>query len=336
MDPQYVLLLSHISEVAMDLRQMRYFLGIAEAGSISAASLKLGIAQPALSQQIAKLEQDLGVQLMTRGARGIALTSAGEVLRERAEVLLRDAQSTRDAVLSEAGAPVKGSVTIGLPTTVAMALTVPLLRAMRERHPQVALRLVETQSGHLLDWMLQGRMDVAILFDTSGPQTRGLDVEPLVTEELQLASPCSCDLGGEGDVPLALALTLPVLLPSREHGFRRLLDAQAARVGGAWNVVAEVDALPHLKSAVAAGLAHTVLPGVALSRELESGLLRVRRIGKPVLRRTAILALPSGRPISAAARVAHKLIAELVGDEIQSGGWSGAVRPAQAEPIGHK
>jgi LysR family nitrogen assimilation transcriptional regulator len=327
MDRRYVLLFFLILEVDMDLRQLRYFLGVAEAGSISAASIKVGIAQPALSQQIARLEADLSVQLMTRGARGITLTSAGGVLRERAGVLLRDLQGTRDAVLAEAGGPVKGSVTIGLPTTVAMALTLPLLRAMRERHPQIALRLVETQSGHLLDWMLQGRMDVAILFDTSGPQARGLEVQPLVTEELQLASPWNCDLGGEGDVPLALALTLPVLLPSREHGFRRLLDAQAAQVGGTWNVVAEVDALPHLKSAVAAGLAHTVLPSVALSKEIQTGLLRVRRIGEPVLRRTAVLALRSGRPISAAVRVARELIAELVRDQIQRGEWSGAAGP---------
>ncbi|MFC3124362.1 LysR substrate-binding domain-containing protein [Pseudoroseomonas globiformis] len=311
----------------MDVRQLRYFLGVAEAGSFSAASVRLGIVQPALSQQVARLEADLGVALMVRNSRGIALTSAGEVLRDRATILLRDLQSTREAVLTEAGGPVKGSVTVGLPTTVAMALTLPFLRSMRERHPQIALHLAETQSGHLLEWLHQGKMDIAILFDTNGPQARGLEIEPLVTEELHLVSSSGHDPGGNGDCPLSRALTLPVLLPSREHGFRRLLDAQAAQLGSTWNVVAEVDALPHLKSAVAAGLAHTVLPRSALIREIETGLLHSRRICEPVLQRTAVLAVPSGKPSNAAARAVHTLMVELVRDQIDRGDWSGAAKP---------
>ena len=152
----------------MDIRQLRYFLGIAEAGSISAAAARLRVAQPALSQQMAKLEAELGARLMERGPRGVMLTGAGEALREHAHVVLRDLERAREAVQAEAGGPVQGNVTIGLPTTVAMVLTLSLLLAMRERHPGVALHLVESQSGHLVEWLRQGRLDVAVLFDAQG------------------------------------------------------------------------------------------------------------------------------------------------------------------------
>jgi LysR family nitrogen assimilation transcriptional regulator len=158
----------------MDFRQLRYFLGIVEAGSISAAAAQLHVAQPALSQQLARLEAELGTALLVRGPRGVMPTAAGEALRDHARILLRDLERASEAVRAEAGGPVRGSVTIGLPTTVAMALTLPLLRTMRDRHPGISLHLAESQSGHLLDWLHQGKADVIVLFELPGELGRGL------------------------------------------------------------------------------------------------------------------------------------------------------------------
>jgi LysR family nitrogen assimilation transcriptional regulator len=302
----------------MDLRQLRSFLGIAETGSISAAALRLRIAQPALSQQLARLEASLGTPLMQRSSRGVILTAAGEALREHAERLLRDAERAREAVRAEAGGPVRGRVAIGLPTTVAMLLTLPLLQALRAAHPALSLHLAESQSGHLLEWLRQGRLDLAVLFDQAGTAP-GLQLRPLVEEELYLAGP-----GLDGaDIPLSEALGIPVLLPGQEHGFRRLLDAHAAAAGGAWQVVAEVDALPHLKAGVAAGLAQTVLPWAALGAEIAAGTLQARRIVAPVLRRTAMLASAAGRPAGRGQQAAEAALLALVRRLVGEGGWRG-------------
>jgi LysR family nitrogen assimilation transcriptional regulator len=308
----------------MDIRQLRYFLGIAQAGSISAAALRLRVAQPALSQQLARLEAELGTPLMLRGPRGVMLTAAGEALRDHAHVLLRDLERAREAVRAEAEGPVRGSVTIGLPTTVAMVLTLPLLLDLRQRHPEVALHLVESQSGHLLEWLRQGRLDVAVLFDTPGTpgeRARGLQAEALLVEELHFASPAGAAIGGGPDITLAAAAAHPVLLPGREHGFRRLLDNHAAQAGLSWQVVAEVDALPHLKRGVAAGLAHTVLPWAALREEIAGGTLAARRIVEPSLQRTATLALSAERPASRAHLAARSRIAALVRELVEKGEW---------------
>jgi len=226
------------------------------------------------------------------------LTGAGEALREHAHVLLRDLGRAREAVRAEAGGPVQGNVTIGLPTTVAMVLTLPLLLAMRERHPGVALHIVESQSGHLVEWLRQGRLDVAVLFDAQG--------------------------GAAGDeIALMEAVTLPVLLPGREHGFRRLLDGYASRTGRSWSIVAEVDALPHLKRGVAAGLAHTVLPWAAVREEIAGGTLVARRLVEPSLQRTAMLATSAERPASRAHMAAAACIASLARDLVERGEWKG-------------
>ncbi|WP_159997240.1 LysR family transcriptional regulator [Roseomonas sp. 18066] len=302
----------------MDLKQLRSFLGIAETGSISAASLRLRVAQPALSQQLARLEAGLGVTLMLRSSRGVTLTAAGEVLKREAERLLREAERAREAVRAEAAGPVRGRVAIGLPTTVAMLLTLPLLQALRAEHPDLALHLAESQSGHLLEWLRQGRIDLAVLFDQQGAQP-GLTLRPLVEEELYLAG----TTGSGEEIALQDALRLPVLLPGREHGFRRLLDAHAARAGGAWQVVAEVDALPHLKAGVAAGLADTVLPWGALGAEIAAGRLQARRIVAPVLRRTAVLAWAGDRPASRGQQAAEASLLALVRRLVGEGAWRG-------------
>lgn len=320
--------------IAMDIRQLRYFVGIADAGSMSAASIQLHIAQPALSQAIARLEDDIGAKLLIRTARGVELTPSGEALKEKAILILRDMEQAREAALAEAGGPVRGSVTIGLPTTVAMALTLPLLKGMSETYPSITLRLVESQSGHLLDWLLQGRIDIAILFNVSadGQKDRGIDVEPLVMEELHFVSRPTEPLDGAQDIAFADALDLPVLLPSREHALRRLLDNHAARLGRSWNVVAEVDALLHLKRAVAGGIAHTVLPKIALTEELLVGELQTRRIVSPVLRRTVMLALSWAGRHSKARLAAHALIQDIVKSMIASGAWQGAEVSAE-QPV---
>ena len=165
----------------MELRQLRYFLGVCEAGSLLKASTRLHIAQPALGQQIAALEDELGVKLFARSTRGMALTPEGRTFAEHAKVVLTDADRAKASVRSAATDP-QGQVVLGLPTTVALAATVPIVQACRERYPRIQLQVIEAYSGFLREWLQMGRLDLALLFgDESDPDLlkRVLLEEPL-------------------------------------------------------------------------------------------------------------------------------------------------------------
>ena len=140
----------------MELRQLRYFLGVCEAGSLLKASAQLHIAQPALGQQIAALEEELGVRLFVRSTRGMALTPEGRVFLEHARVVLTDADRARQAVRASTTEP-HGQVVLGLPTTVALAATVPIVQACRARYPRIQLQVIEAYSGFLREWLQMGR-----------------------------------------------------------------------------------------------------------------------------------------------------------------------------------
>jgi LysR family nitrogen assimilation transcriptional regulator len=132
----------------MELRQLRYFVAIADAGSLTEAARRLGVAQPALSQHVLALEAELQTRLLDRGARGVRLTPAGLTLLEHALVVMRDVERTKEAV-SAGGSELVGRVAIGLPTTVAIVLGAPLLKAAFAAYPRVHIHLVESHSGFL-------------------------------------------------------------------------------------------------------------------------------------------------------------------------------------------
>ena len=193
----------------MELRQLRYFIGISEAGSLLKASARLHVAQPALGQQISALEADVGAKLLDRSSRGVTLTEAGKVFLEHAKVVLADAERARQAVRETSSVP-RGEVVIGLPTTVALAATVPILRACRERLPLVLPKVVEAYSGYLREWLQQGRLDFAVLYGAQAET--GLSKQPLLDERLALVS------GSEGSrsmkrVSLAELARWPLILP---------------------------------------------------------------------------------------------------------------------------
>src|SRR5262245_1478076 len=139
----------------MELRQLRYYVGVSEAGSLLKASTRLHIAQPALGAQITALEDEVGARLFERSSRGVTLTEAGKTFLEHAKVVLADVERARQAVRDTSAVP-RGDVVIGFPTTVALAATVPVVRACRERLPQVRLKVIEAYSGFLREWLQSG------------------------------------------------------------------------------------------------------------------------------------------------------------------------------------
>lgn len=301
----------------MELRQLRYFIGVSEAGSLLKASSRLHVAQPALGQQISALEEEVGAQLFERSSRGMALTGAGKVFLEHAKVVLADVERARQAV-REASAVPHGEVVIGLPTTVALAATVPILRACRERLPQVRPKVVEAYSGFLHEWLQSGRLDLAVLYG-SEPEA-GLAKQPLLDEKLALVSAPKGPRAGKR-VSLARLAGWPLILPGHEHGLRRIIDDACAAQGLTLNVVAEVESLPNVKRAVEAGLGSTILPLGAVAEETAASRLHAAIIDSPGMTRRVVCATSVTRPTTPACAAVTGLVREVIHGMVASGSW---------------
>lgn len=303
----------------MELRQLRYFLGVCEAGSFLKASGRLHVAQPALGQQMSSLEQELGARLFVRSSKGVSLTPAGKTFMEHAKIVLADAERAANAVRDADSVP-SGSVAIGMPTTVSLGATLPILRACREQLPQVRLKVVEAYSGFLKEWLLSGRLDLAILFDDQ-PES-GLQKRALLDEELVFVT--SADVVAR---PRRLSLERlaesPLVLPSREHGLRRIIDEAYAPLGLQLDVVAEIDSLPSVKKAVEAGIGGTILPLVSIAEERAAGKLRATRIASNRMSRRVVCAICAARPSTPACTAVSALVHEAIHNMVVSKTWPG-------------
>lgn len=314
----------------MDLRGMRYFVAIVDHGSLTRAAEVVCVAQPALSQQLAALEAELGVPLVHRGAKGVKPTEAGKTLYRHARTILKQVEIA-GADVRVAGADVSGAVAIGLPTTAAAAFGMSLIRAVRERYPRVRLQLFESMSGYISELLNNNRLDFAILFrDTP---SRAVEPEPLASESLYLiGTPPGAAAGGarrrgakpDGEPTIALKALdgVPLVLPSGSQGLREVVEHSFARAGIALNVVADLDSLPFLLASVREGLACTILPASSVA---EPDTAMPRRLILPELRRTLSLCWPRALPRTAAAEAVADILREIVAGRIAQGG---SLKPA--------
>lgn len=304
----------------MDIKQLKYFVHVAEMGSFSKAAAYLSIAQPALSRQIRNLESDLDVLLLHRNGRGVSTTEAGQTLLGRAKTILEDLENTEKEIAALSGMAT-GSATLGVPPTVSQVLITPLIKRFRTFYPAVSVQVVEGFSGHINEWLANGRLDVAVLYNA--PRTKQLSAERLLTEELFLVAPVSWRQDDSATVNLRDLAGLPLILPSRPHGLRVLVDSVAARAGVKLRVDFEIDALPAIKELVEEGTGATILPFASVFRETRDGRMFARRIVNPPFSRTLVLATSTQRPLSLAAKALLEQMKAVVKDLVDSGAWQG-------------
>lgn len=302
----------------MDLRQLRTFKLVAELGSLSKASDRLRVAQPALSRQVKLLEHELQAELFRRTGRGMMLTEAGRLLLERTVGLVRQIEQVRDDIRSTGGAP-SGSVALGLVPTVSNVVSAGLARRVAMELPGIAMRIVESYGGHLIEWLHRGELDLAIIY---GPAVDlHLAVQPIGRDDMVACGPPGCGLQRRGTVDLAWLLRQRLILPSYSHGLRALIEKAAARRGHSLNIVMEADSYRVLTSLVAEGLGYTVLPPSSIRGETKAGLLETAAIARPAITRELILASPPSHPASvASAAIAAVLLAEIA-RLAQTGDW---------------
>ena len=304
----------------MDVKQLRYFVHVAELGSFSKASAFLSVAQPALSRQVRNLESELDTQLLYRNGRGVVATETGRQLLHHAKAILAQIDQVRMEIAALNGEPT-GSATLGAPPTVSQVLITPLIKRFRARYPRISLQVVEGFSGHVNEWLVGGRLDVALLY--SAPRTRSLSTEQLLVEELFLVSPKTDHVDPGPDINLRDVAALPLILPSRPHGLRILVDTIAANAGITLRVDFELDAFSAIKELVEDGAGNTILPFAAVHGEVAAGRINARRIVGPPITRTLLLANSTQRPLTLAARALMGQIKIIVRELVESGKWLG-------------
>lgn len=320
----------------MDLRQLRYFAQIVESGSLSKASRQLFIAQPALSQQLSKLESEVGKPLLTRSSKGVAPTDNGLALYHHARFMLRQLDQALSIARKESGA-VHGMVSVGLPATTVSALGLPLVRRIRERYPGIMLNVVEGMSGHLGQMMRMGQLDLAVLF--ASDVAPDVSVEALLEEQLFVMLPKHSTLVGARRTSLSIAeaAALPLILPTSSHGLRRRIAAEFEQRSLSARVVAEIDSLSLLMNCVYHGMGATIKPMAAVYLEGERGR-RWRALAisdARMSRRNYLYSLAPERLSPAAASVAAEL-KETAWQLVASGLWTGveAIRRSDAALAG--
>jgi LysR family transcriptional regulator, nitrogen assimilation regulatory protein len=300
---------------SMDLRQLRTFVHVAELGSLSKAADRLRIAQPALSRQMRILEHELKVPLFTRHGRGMVLTSSGEMLLARVAAVLRDLEAARADVAAESGV-VSGQVVLGTPPSVGDVLSARLVERFLGLHPNVFIRIVPAFSGYLLDWLQRGEIDLAVMYEPEARQN--LRIEPLITENLFLVGKVEPKPVRKRQVQLAKVLERRLILPSPQHGLRKLVERAARKLDRTLDIVVEADSLQTMKDLVTRGLGWTILPFASVHREVSEGRLSAVPISTPQLTRTLVIAESLSRQTSRAARLFRETLRAEVHDMVKN------------------
>ena len=307
----------------LELVDLRYFVSIAETGSFTKSALQNNIAQSALSRRVRDLEADLGVQLFYRNGRGVLLTEVGETFLARARGILADMESLRQEVTRTSGV-LEGTVTLGVPPSVGLILLAPLLSQVRADHPGIRMRVLEAFSGHVADWLANGKVDLAVLYKTRSSTL--LDSEHLLFEDMYLISaPALPLLGGPDGIALAEIAGVELALPSRPHGLRMLVDEACARSQVGLNIAMELDTLPTICDLVAAGTIRTILPLTAVQADLTAGRVMAQKITDPIISRELILAHAPHRATAPVTKAVVRLIRSHINRLVKSGLWVGRI-----------
>jgi LysR family transcriptional regulator, nitrogen assimilation regulatory protein len=290
----------------MDLKQLEYFVGVANAGSFTRASMKLAVDQPALSKQIRRLEVELKLVLFRRNGRGIALTEAGETLLAHATRILGEVEQTRRALDAVRGETL-GKLAIAMPAVAKKVLTTDFINAFRTRFPRASLEIIEGKSRLIQDWLLDGRIDIGLVHGSS--LRPGIEIVRHTNHELYLVSPRQTGLFRPGaTVPFTRLQELPLILPAAPHSIRVLLDSQAAKAGIALNVVLQVDGAQFVLDLVQQGHGYTVLPAFSVTMRNMSDALQQNEIVQPRLTRALSVAISAQRPVTRVARESIELL----------------------------
>lgn len=295
----------------MDLKQLEYFVHVAEFGSFTRAAAFLCVAQPALSRQVRSLEVELRQPLFQRNGRGVTLTEAGKRLMAHGRGILQQVERAKQELEDQRGAAA-GQIVVGLPPSVSRTIAVPLVQAFRDRFPRATLAIVEGMSTYILECLNIGRVDCGVVYNAVPAPT--VDLAPLLDEPLVLVSSRS---GKERrlvgpPVTLAALADYPLVIPSRPHSVRMRVETAVAGVGGKVQVALEIESVPTILTLVREGYGYAVLPLNAIRSSADEQHFLARPIVKPRLSSSLWLATSAQRPRGPLLQRSIELTRELV------------------------
>jgi len=280
----------------MDLKQLEYFVRVAELGSFTRAAIALDVAQPALSRQVRLLEVELRQNLLTRNGRGAVPTEAGKLLLAHGRGILHQVERAREELGRVRGA-LAGRVAVGLPTSLARVLTVPLTRAFRQQMPDATISIGEGLSVAMQESLVNGRLDIAVLYNAQ--PSADIDTAPLLEEDLLLVQarpPGLQEDPSPAPISLQAVSQLPLVIPSRPNAIRMHLESEMANIGCRLKIALEIDGVSAILDLVADGAGYAVLSRNAVANSMRPSAFSVRTIHQPVLRTKVSLATSSLRP----------------------------------------
>jgi LysR family nitrogen assimilation transcriptional regulator len=298
--------------MSVDFRKLKSFVKIVDAGSVSRAASILRIAQPALSQQIASLESHFKRKLLTRSNHGITPTEAGLVLYRHAQLLLKQIEQAQIDI-DKSSRSLAGRVSIGLATySTSSALSLPILKEMKALHPQIIVHINDSFGHVLSELIMTGKMDMAVIYGSE--PIKGVTLRPLFREELFLVSPPGAlfDHPPTESLPLSALADVPLLLPSRGHFLRQLIDESLSRARVAPTVVSEIESVSSLGAAVMDGLGSTILPASVATGGSSFTGADVRRLAHPVIEATVSLCTSDHLPLSEPALAVRSVLLDSV------------------------
>ena len=297
----------------MDLKQLAYFVRVAELGSFTKASQALDVAQPALSRQVRLLEVELRQNLLVRNGRGATPTEAGRLLLEHGRGILHQVERAREE-LGRVRGSLAGRVAIGLPPSLARVLTVPLTRAFRQQLPEASLSISEGLSANMQEWLATGRLDIAVLYNAlPAPE---IEITPLRDEDLFLVQKRPAGLAEEPPappIPLAEVALLPLVIPSRPNAIRMHVESEMANIGCRPQVALEIDGVSAILDLVADGAGAALLSRNAVASSIRPSAYLTRAICDPPLRTRVCLATSSMRPATLTQQATLHLIQTILG-----------------------
>ena len=308
----------------MELRQLRYFIVVADAQSITAAARKLHVVQSAISHQMANLESELSVELLLRHKTGVKLTAAGQLLYRHAVAVVKHVEAASREVRLE-DKEIRGKVAVGFPNSTAAVLALPLLKAVRSELPHVDITIMEGLSGLLKEQLTTGRLDFSILFDTDF--LRGFQARLLLAERLHFVSAdpkMRRAFARATTIDLRQVMARPLVLPPQPNGIRDLLEREALRANLRPHIIANITGVETMLAAVKAGLADTVMMAVNARVGQTANDLLVIPVGAPLIERRAGLFESAQFALPTAVIRVRDITLRLVDEMITAEKWPGA------------
>jgi LysR family nitrogen assimilation transcriptional regulator len=308
----------------MDLRELRNFMRVARAGSVSRAAEELRLAQPALSRQIRKLEHELGVTLFARHGRGVRLTAAGSLLLERAEAITHLVHQTSQEIRDDRAA-LGGRVTVGVPPAAGRLIVPPFVAQFQKAWPKIALHMREGVTSSLQEWLLEKRIDIAILHNP--PHLEALDIRPILTERMLVIGPGprhAKAAAAQATFRIRDLADLPLILPSMAHNNRRMVEQAALEHDVRLRIKTEVDSVSFAKAMVEQGMGYTILTYAAVQDEVTRKQLAAYPIVRPTLSTRVTIVTLRDPQLPKAIQHAGETLHDVCRMLVRSRQWAGA------------